>query len=734
MVGSLGYWLDQQAVERGSQPLYYYGLMVSLYEYLPLTGFGAAALYVLKRGLAKTQTLAHVFVPLLFFWTALSWLIYSLAGEKMPWMTTHIAVPMILASGWVVGKLIESADWRAILRRGGWAVVLLTPLAFAASVQIISPWLKALKPFSGHGLGQLNATMQFSAAFLVLPVLLGVLYRIWQRVGGATFRQALAILALGFLAIFTIRTAWALSFINADYASEFLVFAHATPDVRAVMAQLEDISLRTADERTLDVAYTADGSYPFMWYLRNYRNAAQLPNPPNRAALDRSVVIAGDKEWPGVEPYLGEKYACNHYNFMWWPMQDYFGLTWDRIRYALTNPHMRGAVWDIFLRRDYHAYEQATGKTVRLSEWPLRAGFRFCVRRDVLAKMWGQSAAQVEFAYTPDSPLPGYVAPEQLAVAELEIKSLGSSGDFNGPHGLALDADGFLYVADTDNHRIVKLSPTGELVDTWDSTWWRGRQNWQPNGCLDEAGRPLALGEGEFCEPWGVAVGPGGRVYVADTWNHRVQVFNPDGQFLNQVGSFGQSGADVRAVPGQFYGPRDVAVDREGRVYVGDTGNKRVQVFDAGLSYLYAFGGPGIVEGRMDEPVGLAIGPDDLLYVADTWNRRVLVFTLQGESVRQWPVAGWQGQSPFNKPYLAADSAGRVYASDPQGLHIFVFDEQGAALLALKGSGEDALQLPIGLALDARDYLWVSDAANHRLLRFPALDFGQPGKKSEIEP
>jgi DNA-binding beta-propeller fold protein YncE len=649
---------------------------------------------------------------------------------------------MIPASGWIIGKFIESVDWRDILRRGGWIVALVAPIGLAAAVQTFSPWLTDAgrpKPFAGYDVGQLNTTLQFLSALFVLSISLAAVYWVGQRIGVTGLLQVLTALALGALAVLTVRTAWALAYLNYDDASEFLVYAHGSPEVRVVMEQIEEISLRTSGEHSLEIGYTADGSYPIMWYLRNYHNAIRLPNPPSRADLGKPVILAGDKEWGGIEPYLGDNYMCNHYDFMWWPMQDYAGLNWERIRYALVDPEMRGAVWDVIFRRDYRKYEQATGKTVRLSEWPLREGFRFCLRRDLISQVWSELAGGGEFAAEPDEVgtlASSYATVERPAVAELEIRSLGAFGSLNSPHGMACDTGGFMYVADTDNHRIVKLSPEGEVVDTWDSTWWRGLESWKPNGCLDAANQPLALGDGEFCEPWGVAVGPDSRVYVADTWNHRVQVFASDGRFVAKVGSFGQSGSDVLAAPAQFYGPRDVAVDQDGRVYVSDTGNKRIQVFDAELNFLRAFGGPGILEGRLDEPVGLAIGPDRLLYVADTWNRRVQVFTLEGDLVRAWPVAGWESQSVFNKPYVATDAAGHIYVSDPEAQRVIAFDSKETPLAALDlgGAGGNAPPMPAGVCLVTRDQLWVSDAANHRLLRFPPMILAEPSERGDNQP
>ena len=238
----------------------------------------------------------------------------------------------------------------------------------------------------------------------------------------------------------------------------------------------------------------------------------------------------------------------------------------------------------------------------------------------------------------------------------------------------------------------------------------------------------MAWGDGEFCEPRGIAVGPDGRVYVADTWNHRVQVFTLDGQFLARVGTFGQSGSSVSSAPARFYGPRDVAVDQSGRVYVSDTGNKRVQVFDADLRHLDSFGGPGISAGQMDEPVGLAIGPDNRLYVADTWNTRLQVLTLEGVSVHEWPIVGWKSQAVINKPYVATDSAGHVYVSDPEGPRVIVFDSQGTLLAVIGGTDSSFLQSPTGVLLDAQDHLWVSDAVTNRLLRFPPLNLAPNGE------
>jgi DNA-binding beta-propeller fold protein YncE len=99
---------------------------------------------------------------------------------------------------------------------------------------------------------------------------------------------------------------------------------------------------------------------------------------------------------------------------------------------------------------------------------------------------------------------------------------------------------------------------------------------------------------------------------------------------------------------------------------------------------------------------------------------------LDGLFLREWPIAGWTSQSVSNKPYLTTDSDGRVFVSDPEGARVLVFDSQGEPLAVLGGLNSTLYDLPSGIVVDSSDHLWVSDAANQRVLRFPALQLDQP--------
>src|SRR5262249_44416411 len=111
VVGALRYWIDQQGVARGGQPWYYYLVLLPLYEFL-VVGVGIAAVpYWLRQ--------RNLFTNFLMFWCVASLFLWGWASEKMPWMVVEMALPFCLLTGVTLGKLIESIDWRDVIRRGG---------------------------------------------------------------------------------------------------------------------------------------------------------------------------------------------------------------------------------------------------------------------------------------------------------------------------------------------------------------------------------------------------------------------------------------------------------------------------------------------------------------------------------------------------------------------------------------------------------------------------------------
>lgn len=179
-------------------------------------------------------------------------------------------------------------------------------------------------------------------------------------------------------------------------------------------------------------------------------------------------------------------------------------------------------------------------------------------------------------------------------------------GQFTSPYGIAASNGDMVYVADTNNQRMQVFRNKGTFVRMWGS------------------GGPGSNGQGQFHKPTGIAVSPDGAfVYVADTNNHRIQVFRSDGTFVRTWGSYGQG-------QGQFYSPNGIAVSSDGdMLYVSDSSNHRIQVFRSDGTFAYMWGVKGSDPGQFNEPFGIAVSPDGcLLCVTESANQRVQVFAL----------------------------------------------------------------------------------------------------------
>ena len=508
----------------------------------------------------------------------------------------------------------------------------------------------------------------------------------------------------GMLAILTAHAAIMASFVNYDQATEFLVYAHAARGPKDVLAQVEEISKRTTLGKDIVVAYDNESLYPYWWYFRDYPNKKYFADNPGRDVRDAPVIIVGDPNYGKIEPIVKDNYVYFEYTRLWWPMQDYFNLTWARIWNAVSDPNMRQAIFNIWFNRDYTKYAEITNnKDLTLETWVPAARLRLYIRKDIIAMMWNYGASPAIVQGGSGDPYEKGMI--QLAYDQI-IGSVGTNpGQFNAPRGVAVAKDGTLYVADSRNNRVQHLTADGQVLQSW--------------GTFADISLGAAPG-GTFYEPWGIAVGPDGSVYVTDTWNHRVEKFTADGQFVTMWGYFGQA-----EQPEAFWGPRGVAVDAQGRVFVVDTGNKRVVVFGPNGEPVTSFGSAGFDPGQFDEPVGIAFSSDGLVFITDTWNQRIQVFQPGADGtvftpIRQWDVSAWYGQSLDNKPFIAVDQNGYVYTTDPESGRVLQFDKDGQFLRGWSELIGDipALVMPAGVAVDPLGGLWVTDANTNHVLHF----------------
>jgi sugar lactone lactonase YvrE len=254
-----------------------------------------------------------------------------------------------------------------------------------------------------------------------------------------------------------------------------------------------------------------------------------------------------------------------------------------------------------------------------------------------------------------------------LAGSSGSADGTGSAARFNVPRGLAVDAAGNVYVADTFNETIRKITPAG-VASTLAGLAGNG-------GSADGTGSAA-----RFSGPSGVAVDAAGNVYVADTFNQTIRKITPAGDVTTLAGLAGSAGSiDGTGSAARFNTPRRVAADAVGNVYVAELNHVIRRITPAGVvSTLAGLAGVvGSADGtgsaaRFADPQGVAVDAADNVYVADTANNTIRKITPAGVVTTLAGLAGSSGSSDgtgsaarFTSPRgVAVDAAGNVYVAD----------------------------------------------------------------------
>ena len=300
----------------------------------------------------------------------------------------------------------------------------------------------------------------------------------------------------------------------------------------------------------------------------------------------------------------------------------------------------------------------------------------------------------------------------------------GSDARFNNPQGVAVDGSGNVYVADTENHTIRMVTPAGVV------TTLAGLAG--STGSSDGAGSAA-----RFRHPYSVTLDGSGNLYVADTFNQTIRKVTPAGVVSTLAGLAGSMGSsDGTGSAARFYYPSGIAVDGSGNVYVADTENDAIRkVTPAGVvSTLAGFpGSTGSSDGtgsaaRFYKPYGVTVDSSGNVYVADNCNhtlRKVtpsgVVSTLAGQVSSTGSRDGTGSAAQFNYPSsVASDGSGNLYAADTYNCTIRKVSPAGgvSTLAGLAGSvgsndgtGSAAqFENPQGVAVDGSGNLYVSDA------------------------
>jgi DNA-binding beta-propeller fold protein YncE len=276
----------------------------------------------------------------------------------------------------------------------------------------------------------------------------------------------------------------------------------------------------------------------------------------------------------------------------------------------------------------------------------------------------------------------------------LEIWDVHGSGNgqFEYPHGIAINNAGNIYVADTNNSRVQKFDSNGTFITKWGT---------------------IGSGNGQFNWPAMIAFDNAGSVYVIDERNNRIQKFDSNGAFIATWGTYGSDN-------GQFYAPEGIAIDTSGNVYVADTGNNRVQKFDSNGTFITKWGALGSGNGQFNALAGIAVGNAGNVYVADSENNRVQKFDSNGTFITKWGFQG-SGKGQFDYAHLiAVDNLGNVYVSDWWNSRIQKFGPNGAFITqwGTDGWGVGQFDSPGAIAINSSWDVYVADAGNNRIQVF----------------
>lgn len=269
------------------------------------------------------------------------------------------------------------------------------------------------------------------------------------------------------------------------------------------------------------------------------------------------------------------------------------------------------------------------------------------------------------------------------------------------PYAVSADSKGRVFVGETALGKLFVFDIPNKKFEVWGQS-----------------------GQGRLLLPLGIAVDGADQVYVADSKQRRVVVFDPDGKFLRAMGG-----------KNELERPVGIAVDdARDRIYVVDTGGHRIVVFDKQGNRVTTIGERGKEPGQFNFPSNIALDRDGRLYVVDAMNFRIQILEPDGNPINAF---GKHSDLPgdVSRPKgIGVDQDGHIYVVDAAFNNFQIFDAEGALMLFIGGTGRNPGQfyLPAGAYLDPQGRFYVADQFNRRIQIFQYLGEPAPSPESPV--
>ena len=294
---SLGYWVVQQGEGRGSQPWYYYTLMTTLYEFLPLLLSIVGSVYYLRK--------RDKFGLFLVYWVWTTFLLYTIASEKMPWLLVNITLPMIVLSGKFLNDIIVRVEWRKVSIVGGILTLVGVPVFLGLLWNLAFVGLDGSETIAGLSVVVLGVALAVVAVLLVAAG-----YFLARKVGPAIFGTISLVSIAAILLVLSGRSGLMAAFSHGDIPIEMIVYTQTSPDVHKLAQRLRE---QDAQEGIPIAAIDGTNGFhwPWYWYLRGkegieYTNYGVMETtaPPNA-----TVALVHSNNKSTADPIFAEVFS-----------------------------------------------------------------------------------------------------------------------------------------------------------------------------------------------------------------------------------------------------------------------------------------------------------------------------------------------------------------------------------------------------------------------------------------